>query len=127
MNVPTRPILFGLFTALLLTCANTVTGTDILELSEEESAWVAANPELHIANELDWPPFDFAENGEPKGYAIDMVQMIARKAGLRVKFVSGLTWVELMDGFKADEIDVMPAIYQSEKRDEFALFTSSYF
>jgi hypothetical protein len=30
---------------------------------------------LKIGNELDWPPFDFVEDGQPKGYSIDIVQL----------------------------------------------------
>ena len=30
-----------------------------LKLSDEEKAWVRAHPSLTVANEMDWPPFDF--------------------------------------------------------------------
>ena len=35
-------------------------------LSAEERAWVATSPVLKVGNEMDWPPFDFAEDGEDK-------------------------------------------------------------
>ena len=114
----------GLLGGLFLTApakASTV------ELSNQEADWVSEHPVLRVASEMDWPPFDFAEAGEPKGFSIDLTRLIAEKLGLRVDFVTGQTWAELMEGFKAGEIDVMPAIYESEERGAFAIFTTSYF
>jgi hypothetical protein len=45
-------------------------GKDTLKLTAEERAWIKAHPELRVGNEMDWPPFDYAENGEPKGYSL---------------------------------------------------------
>ena len=98
-----------------------------VQLTVEEGAWIAEHPVLKVANELDWPPFDFAENGKPLGYSIDLVRLVAEKTGLQVEFVNGLTWAELMDRFKQGDIDVLPAVYESEERKVFALFTPSYF
>jgi polar amino acid transport system substrate-binding protein len=102
-------------------------GEDTLKLTAEERAWIKANPELRVANEMDWPPFDFAENGEPKGYSIDLINLIGEKAGLKFEFINGYTWSELLEKFKAGEIDIMPAIYVNEQRKTYIAFTDSYF
>ncbi|RLD35593.1 MAG: hypothetical protein DRI83_06635, partial [Bacteroidetes bacterium] len=73
--------------------------TDIV-LTSEESEWIAANTNIKVANELDWPPFDFAVDGEPKGYSIDLIKLIAEKTGLQLEFVNGYSWAELLDLFK---------------------------
>ncbi len=57
-----------------------------VELTAEERAWIKANPTLRVANEMDWPPFDFAEDGEPRGYSIDLINLIGEKTGLKFKF-----------------------------------------
>jgi PAS domain S-box-containing protein len=100
---------------------------DGIQFTAAERGWVAANPVVKVGNEMDWPPFDFAEDGEPKGYSVDLVRLVAAKAGFEVEFVNGLTWEQLLERFKAGEIDVMPAIYESKEREAFALFTPSYF
>jgi hypothetical protein len=102
-------------------------GKDALKLTAEERAWIKANPELQVGNEMDWPPFDFAENGEPKGYSIDLIDLIGEKAGLKFEFINGYTWSQLMEKFKAGEIDIMPAIYVDEQRKTTIAFTDSYF
>jgi PAS domain S-box-containing protein len=101
--------------------------TEPLMLDPAEREWVRAHQSLRVANEMDWPPFDFVEEGEPKGYSIDLVRLVAERAGLEVEFVNGLTWAELVDLFRRGEIDVLPAVYESEERKEYALFTPSYF
>ena len=102
-------------------------GESDLKLTTEERAWIRANPELKVGNEMDWPPFDFAENGEPKGYSIDLINLIGEKAGLKFEFINGYTWSELLEKFKAGEIDIMPAIYVDEQRKTYIAFTDRYF
>jgi len=112
---------------LLLLGSGIAAGATVVTLTDEERAWIAEHPVLKVGNELDWPPFDFAEKGEPKGYSIDLIKLIGQKTGLEFEFVNGYTWSELMHKFKAGEIDVMPAIYVNETRKPYIAFTESYF
>ena len=112
---------------LLLPGYSTTVGATGVTLTDEERDWIVKHPVLQVGNELDWPPFDYAENGEPKGYSIDLINLIGEKTGLKFKFVNGYTWPELLEKFKAGEIDVMPAIYMDEQRKSFIAFTESYF
>ena len=96
------------------------------DLTEEQQAWIAANPTIIVGNELDWPPFDFAEGGEPMGYSIDVVRLVAKKAGLKVAFVNGVTWAELLAKLERGEIDVLPAVFASDERRKIYAFTNEY-
>ena len=96
------------------------------DLTDAEKAWVADQKTIRVANELDWPPFDFAVDGKPKGYSIDLIRLVAKKVGLDIQFVNGFTWSELVAKFRARELDVLPAIFTTEERREFIAFTESY-
>lgn len=98
-----------------------------VNITDDEMEWIANNPHLKVGNEMDWPPFDFSRNGEPLGYSIDLLKLIAGKVGLKLEFVSGLSWNELLEEFKKGNLDILPAIMQTEERKAFALFTNSYF
>ena len=98
-----------------------------LQLTKEEQAWIKAHPQLTVANETDWPPFDYFENGKPAGYSIDIVRLIADKTGLQLKFVNGHTWQELMQQFKASKIDILPALFVNDERLKYISFTKSYY
>lgn len=50
----------------------------LLELTEQELAWIQANPEIRVAATPDWPPFEFVDNGgQYKGVTIDFLRLIA--------------------------------------------------
>ena len=98
-----------------------------VDLTEEEQAWIAGNPQIRVGNELDWPPFDYAKNGEPLGYSIDLFRLVADKVGLDIEFINGYSWVELLEKLKTGDLDALPAIYETEERKADILFTSTYF
>ena len=97
-----------------------------IDLSIDEKNWVNSQTTLKVANELDWPPFDFAEDGVPMGYSIDLIKLIGEKTGLQFEFVNGYTWAQIMDKFNADEIDILPAFYMTEERKKFIAYTDTY-
>jgi PAS domain S-box-containing protein len=110
--------------SLVLTAV--VARSEELILSDEERDWIASHPVLKVGNEMDWPPFDFVEEGEAKGYSIDFVRLLGKKTGLRFEFVNGFTWAELMTKLKQGEIDILPVTMDTPERREFMIFTSHY-
>jgi len=110
----------------MLSCSVVIASTP-LQLNDQEHAWIKANPLVTVANEMDWPPFDYMDQGKPAGYSIDIVRLIKQKTGLQIKFINGLTWQELFDQFRSGKIDIMPAIYLTQQRQQYALFTRSYY
>jgi PAS domain S-box-containing protein len=113
--------------ALLLPLFDSIAGQQTVELSEREHTWITEHPILRVSNEFDWPPFDFVENGEPRGYSIDLMRLIGEKTGLQFEFVNGYVWSEFLDMLRAGRIDIMPAIYVDEERKAYIAFTEKYF
>ncbi len=101
--------------------------TSTINFTEEEKAWIKNHPIIHVANEIDWPPFDYNEFGKPKGMAIDHINLLAEKIGVEIDYVYGYTWSELIELFKEKKIDVLPAFYKNESRKEFTLYTPPYY
>ncbi|MBT3254661.1 MAG: SpoIIE family protein phosphatase [Candidatus Marinimicrobia bacterium] len=96
-------------------------------LTSEERQYILDHPILNVANEKDWPPFDFMENGQPQGYSIDVIHLVAEKIGVELKFVNDLTWGELLQEFRNGNIDVMPALYKNPERESYMSFTQPYY
>ncbi len=107
----------------LLTVGNAARG---VELTAEERDWLAEHPVVRVANETDWPPFDFNEDGVPKGLVIDHMKLVASKAGIGLEFVHGHTWNILVQMFQEHQIDVMPVFYMNDERREYTLYTDDY-
>ncbi|AFL72129.1 ABC transporter substrate-binding protein [Thiocystis violascens] len=90
------------------------TGTDgdaksaaTLALTEAERAFLQAHPVVRVSNQLDWPPYDFFENGMPRGYSVDLMNLLAARIGVTLEFVQGANWDELVDWFCARRIDLL--------------------
>ena len=89
-----------LLSCAILWCAGTLpvnAQTDVLELTETEREWISDNPVIRVHNETDWPPYNFNVDGEPSGFSIDYIRMIAEQAGLNIEFVTGPSWNEFLD------------------------------
>jgi len=88
----------------------------LLNLTYKEKEFIKNNPIIKVANEDDWPPFDFSENGKAKGYSIDVVRSLAKKIGIRLEFVNGYGWEELLKRFENGKIDMMPVLTKTSDR-----------
>ncbi|NOQ30861.1 MAG: transporter substrate-binding domain-containing protein [Helicobacteraceae bacterium] len=115
-----------IYILLLSTLLFANTQDNSLALSVKETTWLKANPTIKVANEMDWPPFDYNEFGKPRGLSIDYIKLIANKLDLNIEFIHGFTWPQLLQMFKEEQIDVLPALYKNEKRKEFTNFTTPY-
>lgn len=99
-----------------------------VSLSAEERLWIDQHEEVLVGGETDWAPFDFvSENGRYQGVARDIMDLVATNTGLRLRYVTGPTWSELLSALKDGELDVLPAIYPSDTRADFIAFSEPYF
>ena len=115
-------ILFLLIISLKLTGQE-----NSIAFTQEEMDWISSHQTLNVANEMDWPPFDFVDDGQPAGYSIDLIELIAKKTGLSIQFVNGYSWNEILDRFQRDEIQILPAVFKDDERISYLEFTSSYY
>jgi len=124
-----RVALLFIFLNAFIVCYSPFSNSNNFEevLTEKEIKWLKAHPTIRVANEFDWHPFDFVEYGQPKGLAIDHIKLISQKIGLKIEFVNGYSWPELLELFKQRKIDVMPTLYFNEERAEHTLYTSPYY
>jgi two-component system, sensor histidine kinase and response regulator len=97
-----------------------------IELTDAEVDFLKEHPIINVHNELNWPPFNFNENGEPKGMSIDYMDLIAIKTGLTINYVTGPSWDEFLKMIRSKELDVMLNIVKTEDRQNYLLFTDPY-
>lgn len=89
----------------------------LLHLSKEELKYLDTKDSLIISNESDWPPYDFAEDGNAKGYSVDLMRLLASKLGKKAKFVTA-PWNTLVENFCNGEIDILHPTDTSSKVEE---------
>ncbi|MBT6032457.1 MAG: transporter substrate-binding domain-containing protein [Kordiimonadaceae bacterium] len=95
-------------------------------LTAEQQIWISEHPTLRVTNQMAWAPFDFVLGGEPSGYSIDYINLIADKLGFKIEYVNGYIWDELSTQLNDKNIDVTHSIIQSLERDKFLNFTKPY-
>jgi len=97
-----------------------------LALSESEQALVAASGTLKVSNETNWAPIDFAVSGQPNGYSVDYLSLISQLTGLSFEYVNGFSWLELVERFRNQEIDVLQSLFRTEQTQHLGLFSDPY-
>ncbi|NLU34072.1 MAG: transporter substrate-binding domain-containing protein [Wolinella succinogenes] len=98
-----------------------------LDLTEAERAYILMRPTLRVQNESDFAPMNYhSDGGQPAGFSIDYIKLLASKVGLKVEYVSGPTWNEFLQMMRDGRLDAMVNIAKSPEREEYLLFTSPY-
>ncbi len=99
-----------------------------IDLTKNERDWIKSHPTILVGGEMDWVPFDFVDkDGSYTGITSDYLNLIAKKSGLNFKVVTGYTWAELVEKFKQRELDVLPAVFYSKKREAYGIYTKPYY
>lgn len=75
--------------------------------------------------EADAAPFTFAdEQGRPAGFAVELLQRVAVERGLKIDYAV-LPWTELLQKFRAGEIDIICNIVDTPERRRTMAFSST--
>lgn len=97
-----------------------------LILTRQERDYLRKHPVLKAHNESNWPPFNFNENGQARGFSIDYMNLIAEKIGVKVRYVSGYTWYEFLRMINTDKLDIIDNIAITPERKKSIAFTRPY-
>jgi HD-GYP domain-containing protein (c-di-GMP phosphodiesterase class II)/ABC-type amino acid transport substrate-binding protein len=97
-----------------------------LDLTLEEQAFVESLPTLKVSNEMNWPPFDYSQAGEPRGYSVDVIKLIAQMTGLKLQFINGFSWEQLVEKFRDGDIDLLHPVAKTTHNSAWGLFGSAF-
>ncbi len=95
-------------------------------LTGDERNWLKSHPDLRLAVRKNWPPFEFSENGKPKGLVLDLVKKLEERLDYQFKIVQVSDWSDALDKLHNGDIDVMPALPRTPRRQDRFLFTRTY-
>jgi len=65
-------------------------------LTKKEREYLKRKGLIRVHNEKSWAPYNFNENGVPKGFVIDYINLLAQKLNANIEFVSGYTWNQFL-------------------------------
>ena len=117
------PALFLLFFINL----NFLKADELLKkLTIEEIEFLEKNQPLRLHNELYWPPYNFNDYGVAKGFSIDYMNLLAKKLGIQVKYITGPSWDDFIEMLKTDKLDAIINIAKNDEREKFFNFTKVF-
>lgn len=111
---------------LFFLCPNILSASQ-LNLTAQEKEYLKNHPIIVADNELSLPPFNFHENGEAKGFCPDYLRLVASKANITIRFISGYSWAEYMQMIKTDKLDILTDVVKTKERDKFIAFSPIYY
>ena len=95
-------------------------------LNEAQKEWVQKHPLVKVGVGPDWAPFDFVNgDGEYVGIANDFLTLISKKTGLEFELIVD-NWNNNLQKIKNREIDLLDAVYKSDKREKYMQFSKHY-
>ncbi|MFL1483111.1 ATP-binding protein [Marinobacter sp. LN3S78] len=97
-----------------------------LALSSIEREWLRQHGPLRVAYRENWPPFEFTENNSPRGLVPDLVQRLGASLGTDVQPRSVSDWATAEKMLRNGDIDILPALPRTPRREEDFLFTRAY-
>jgi len=97
-----------------------------VNLTPKEQKYLDSLKFISVHNEKSWAPYNFNENGIPKGYVVDYIKLLGRKLNKKINFVSGYSWNEFLNLIKDNRIDVISNIIHTKSREKYINFTKPY-
>jgi two-component system, NarL family, sensor histidine kinase EvgS len=126
-----RPILMALLLVVVLIStlfALTNPGRAVeIFLTEDEKAWLAEHPEIRLAVDIDWAPFEFVDDqNRYQGMAADYIRLVESRLGIRLKVASKRPWPKMVQAVKSRQLDAFSLVVKTPQRESFVNFTGPY-
>lgn len=102
---------------------NTMENIVNLNLTNEEKNYLKNKKVLTVANLEAFPPFNFNENGVPKGYSVDYMKLVGEYLDIKIEFISNEPWNEYLIRIKDEKLDLIPHIAVDKEREKYIDFT----
>ncbi len=102
---------------LLPSCANGV------ELTNEERTFVEVNPVWRVHVDNKWPPYTYQEFGQTKGYMVELMMLVAQKAGVHIEFIEGGPRRESGELLSQGQVDLSTYLVKNKQAQSYAHFT----
>ncbi len=98
-----------------------------INLTNEEKLFLQKYKTIKVHNEKDWAPYNYNIDNTPQGYSIDYMNLLAKRLGVNVEYISGYNWNEYIKMLKMKKIDVMLNIASTPQRNSHFIFTTPCF
>jgi signal transduction histidine kinase len=119
------------FLSLALFIAGPAVAQDVtknsLTLTSIEKTWLDQHPEIRLAIDTDWAPFEFVdEQKQYRGMAADYIHLVEERLGIAFEVDRERPWSEMVEAVKNRDLDAFSLVVRTPQRDQFVNFTKPY-
>jgi len=93
-----------------------------IELTYEEQQWLDEHPVIYYAPDSAYAPYEYFDNGQPKGIVLDLLKEIEAVSDLHFEYVEHESWSAVIDGARKGSVDLIFAT-KTKNRSEYLIFT----
>ncbi|MCG8511479.1 MAG: transporter substrate-binding domain-containing protein [Rhodospirillales bacterium] len=102
-------------------------GSPSIELTPAEKAWLAEHPEIRLAVDIDWAPFEYVDDsGRYTGMAAEFIRLVEKRLGITFSIDTERPWPQMVEAVRKRELDAFSLVVRTPQRDEFVNFTEPY-
>jgi len=69
------------------------------------------------------PQYSISNTGKPQGFAIDIIEEIAKLANLKIEYLIKENWSEIFEGVKNGHADLIPNLGITDRRKQWFSFS----
>ena len=95
----------------------------LTQLTSDEKQYLLTKPFITVQHQDSYPPFNYIENNQPKGYSFDFIQLLQKMLGIPIHVDTASTWSEYLNQLKNKQIDMLVNIAKTEERSQHFIFT----
>ncbi|AZZ89910.1 transporter substrate-binding domain-containing protein [Hahella sp. KA22] len=96
-------------------------------LTPFERSWLQAHPNIRIAGDPHWPPFEMIdEEGNYQGIVADYIQLLEQRLNYRFERTRRENWTATLGAMQTRELDVIAAVAVTPRREGRMLFSEHY-
>lgn len=97
------------------------------EFTVEERAWIAAHPVIRAGHDPTFSPYAMLDaDGQLVGIDPDYLELIARPTGLKFQHEVRRDWGQMIEDFKAGQVDLLLSLDHAAEREPYLIYTRSY-
>ncbi|MEH6627952.1 MAG: EAL domain-containing protein [Motiliproteus sp.] len=98
-----------------------------ISLTDEEQLWLQQHPDIRLAIDIDWAPFEFVDDERHyKGMAADYMKLVQQRLGIAFSIDKTRNWKQMVEAVKARDLDIFSCVVKTSQRQKFAKFTTPY-
>jgi len=100
----------------------------VSDYTPAERAYLDRNPVVRMCVDPDWAPFEQIDNRRRHvGIAADLIQLVARRTGLKIMLYPTRTWEESLAASQAGRCQIMSFLNRTPERERWLDFTAPIF